>query len=189
MLKKARYQLTSCSWKEQQKSFSSYKPTSLSLHLTYCLFCSTIHFIFHGTWLSVTEIEFPPFKKPLILNLTLDSISLTSYTSAENCQLKNLKDLNTFTNIHNLPLFCARFSHLLQFAPVVASSPVQALNELTARQKVTATACLPQNMNMHLFSFCSCACALCQHFSFVSERFFFLFYWKHFPSLLSNLIP
>ena len=139
--------LTSRSWELQQNSFFSYKLTSLSLHLTYCLFCSTIHFIFHETWSSITEIEFPPFKKPLILNLTLDSISLTSYTSAENSQLKKLKGLNTFTNIHNLPLFCARFSHLLQFAPVVASSPVQALNELTARQKVTATACLLQNMN------------------------------------------
>ena len=103
----------------------------------------------------MTEIEFPAFMKPLLLNLTLDSISRlryfshTSYATAENSQLKNL-------NIHNLPLFCARFSHLLQFAPVVASSPVQALNELTARQKVTVTACLPQNMNDFLFFLLAC---------------------------------
>ena len=202
MLKKARYQLTSCSWKEQQKSFSSYKPTSLSLQLTYCrtlqLFCSTIRFIFHETWLSITEIEFPAFKKLLLLNLTLDSISrlryfsLTSCATAENSQLKNLKDMK---DILEYSQFCLCFVLDFHTCFNLRLSSLARLSKLWMSWQHARKSPRPPVFFKIWTAFCSfCSSAMCNvsRFFVSSWKTLFLFYWtswKHFSSLVSNLIP
>ena len=157
-----------------------------------------MHFIFHETWLSLTEIEFPAFKKPLILNLTLDSISrlryfsLTSYATAENSQLKNLKDLKIILEYSQ---FCLCFVLDFHTCFNLRLSSLARLSKLWmswqhARKspwppvflKIWTTFC-------SFFSFCSCAMCTVSTFYVSSWRLFFLFHLKHFPSLLSNLIP
>ena len=157
-----------------------------------------MHFIFHETWLSLTEIEFPAFKKPLILNLTLDSISrlryflLTSYASAENSQLKNLKDLNTFLNIFTICL-CFVFDFHTRFN--LRLSSLARLSKLWMSWQHARKSPWPPVFLKIWTTFCSFwSSAMCNvsRFFVSSWKTLFLFYWtswKHFSSLVLNLIP